>query len=90
MDRDPQSRLHGHHAGHRLENNRDSQRNERIEKPVFHLSISWAPEDVPTRDQVIAVADQLRIDLSLKDHQAVFVAYVTVTFILSDMLSQNP
>ena len=47
----------------------------RVQKPVYHLSISWAPEDDPTRDQMVAISDQLRYDLSLKDHQALLVAH---------------
>ncbi len=49
--------------------------NERVQKPVCHVSLSWAPEDNPTRDQMTSVADNVVRCLSLSQHQAVFVAH---------------
>ncbi len=48
---------------------------ERVQKPVYHLSVSWAPEDGPTRGQMTAVADKLMHTLSLAAHQSVYVAH---------------
>ena len=49
--------------------------NERVQKPVYHLSVSWAPEDTPRPDQMCEVADGLLEDLALSEHQALFVAH---------------
>ena len=52
-----------------------SRGNERVQKPVYHVSVSWAPEDEPARWHMTAVADEVVQTLSLSDHQAVYVAH---------------
>ena len=49
--------------------------NERVRKPAYHISVSWAPEDKPTRGQMTEVADELMGTLALSDHQALYVAH---------------
>ena len=49
--------------------------NERVEKPVYHLSISWSRDEQPTKEQMVAVADRTLKDLKLSEHQAVIVAH---------------
>jgi hypothetical protein len=46
-----------------------------IGKPVHHISISWAPEDRPSREQMEYVAGRVLDRLGLKDHEAVIVAH---------------
>ena len=52
-----------------------SRGSERVQKPVYHVSVSWAPEDEPTRWHMTTVADEVMHTLSLSDHQAVYVAH---------------
>ena len=52
-----------------------ARRSERVEKPVLHLSISWAPEDDPSKWQMSDVVDSMLRDLELADHQATFVGH---------------
>jgi hypothetical protein len=49
--------------------------NPRVEKPVYHLSINWPPEDQPTRDGMEIAVDRVLGDLGLEEHQAVLVAH---------------
>ncbi len=48
---------------------------DRVQSPVLHASVSWAPEDDPTREQMQEVADGLLDTLGMKDHQAIYVAH---------------
>ena len=47
----------------------------RVEKPVYHISISFDPADAPTREQMQEAADQVLKDLGLEEHQAFLVAH---------------
>ena len=47
----------------------------RIEKPVYHLSVSFDPDDAVTKDTMVQVADRLLRDLGLDAHQALVVAH---------------
>ncbi len=47
----------------------------RVEKPVYHISISFDPEDAPTREQMQEAAGQMLKDLGLEEHQAFLVAH---------------
>ena len=47
----------------------------RVQRPVLHASISWAPEDDPSREQMQEVADGLLNTLGMADHQAIYVAH---------------
>ncbi len=44
-------------------------------RPVLHLSISWAPEDDPSRTQMTEVADRVLETLNLHDHQTMLIAH---------------
>ena len=48
---------------------------DRVQSPVLHASISWAPEDDPSREQMQEVADGLLSTLGMADHQAIYVAH---------------
>lgn len=47
----------------------------RVQKPVYHLSISFDQADRPSREQMQQVADGLLKDLGLDGHQAYLVAH---------------
>lgn len=47
----------------------------RIDKPVYHLSLSWDPSDPVDRTQVVAVADRVLRELGLEEHQVLLVAH---------------
>lgn len=47
----------------------------RVEKPVYHLAISFDPNDHPTPELMQAAADRVLRDLGLADHQALYVAH---------------
>ncbi len=44
----------------------------RVEKPVYHFTISWAPDEQPTREQMIEAADRMSERLGLHDCQRVY------------------
>lgn len=52
-----------------------AQQSARVERPVYHLSISFDPNDQPTRAMMEAVADRVLHRLGLAEHQAVLVAH---------------
>src|SRR5437879_13609050 len=45
-------------------------RNVRARSPVYHLTISFDPNDPATPEQMQAVADRMLRDLGLSEHQA--------------------
>lgn len=47
----------------------------RIEKPVYHLSISFGAGDHPTREQMRGAAERVLDRLGLREHQALLVAH---------------
>ena len=49
--------------------------NVHVRRPCLHLSISWAPEDDPTKAQMTEVSDRVLASLKLSEHQAVLVAH---------------
>src|SRR5581483_6961806 len=49
--------------------------NPRVELPAYHLSISFAPEDNPSRELMEQVVDRTLADLGLTGHQALLVAH---------------
>ena len=57
-----------------------ARRSLRVEKPVLHLSISWAPDDDPSKQQMCDVVDSMLHDLELADHQATFVGHTDKAF----------
>lgn len=52
-----------------------AQQNARIEKPVYHLSISFDPRDPVTRDTMERVIDRTLQRLGLENYQAILVAH---------------
>jgi len=46
-----------------------------VQKPVYHLPISWPPEERLSKDVQLQVADRLLADLGLSEHQALIVAH---------------
>jgi Relaxase/Mobilisation nuclease domain len=49
--------------------------NTRVQQPVYHLTVSFHPDDVVTRPMMERVADRLLTDLKLCQHQVVIVAH---------------
>jgi hypothetical protein len=49
--------------------------NTRVQQPVYHLAVSFHPDDVVTRPIMERVADRLLTDLKLCQHQVVIVAH---------------
>ena len=47
----------------------------RVEKPVYHLALSFDPTDAPTRDELRGAVDRTLRDLGLGDHPALVVAH---------------
>lgn len=47
----------------------------RLEKPVYHVSISFSEADQPTREQMQQAADRVLGELGLSEHQALLVAH---------------
>ncbi len=47
----------------------------RVERPVYHLIISWSPEEMPARDAIERVVDTTLADIGLSGHQALLVAH---------------
>ena len=47
----------------------------RIERPAYHVSISWPEDEVPTDDQMRTVAARMLERLGLGEHQAVVVRH---------------
>ena len=47
----------------------------RVEKPVYHLSISFDEADRPSREQMRAAVEEVLKDLGLEEHQALLVAH---------------
>ena len=48
----------------------------RVEKPVYHLALSFDPTDAPTRDELRGAVDRTLRDLGLDDHPALVVAHI--------------
>lgn len=46
-----------------------------VSRPVFHMSLSWAPVDDPTREQMCEVAFRVLDRLKLDEHQCMLVAH---------------
>lgn len=46
-----------------------------VQKPVYHLPISWPPDEQLPKEVQLQVADQLLADLGLEQHQTLIVAH---------------
>lgn len=51
-----------------------------LKNPVKHFSLSWAPSDAPTREQMIEAAQNFLCHLGWQQHQAVLVAHSDKNF----------
>ncbi len=49
--------------------------NTRVQKPVYHLSISWPVDEKPTPEQMKEASTRVLRDLGLAEHQALLVAH---------------
>ena len=47
----------------------------RVKKPVYHMSISWPPEERPDQETIAYVVDEVLKDLGLEAHQALLIAH---------------
>ncbi|MEX5576685.1 relaxase/mobilization nuclease domain-containing protein [Pseudophaeobacter sp. A-200-2] len=47
----------------------------RVKKPVYHLPISWPPDEQPPKEVQMQVAETLLADLGLSEHQHLIVAH---------------
>lgn len=52
-----------------------SARGRKLEAPVYTYCLSWAPDEAPTRDEIIAAAKQTLKTLGLAEHEALLVAH---------------
>jgi hypothetical protein len=48
---------------------------DRIQKPVYHIALSFDPDDAVDRATMLRVADRLLRDLGIQEHQALIVAH---------------
>lgn len=48
---------------------------DRVQRPVYHLALSFDPEDQVDRATMVRVADRLLADLGIQDHQVLIVAH---------------
>jgi hypothetical protein len=49
--------------------------NVRVQKPVYHMLISWPNEDQPSQEAILRTVDRVLADLGLEEHQAVLLAH---------------
>ncbi|MCP4282868.1 MAG: AAA family ATPase, partial [Gammaproteobacteria bacterium] len=47
----------------------------KAEKPVYHLSLSWAKDETPTQDEMIAAGKGALKSIGLEKHQALYVCH---------------
>lgn len=52
-----------------------AKQSKRVKKPRQHLIVSWAHEDAPSTEQMVAIMDQTLTDLGLNEHQAMLIAH---------------
>lgn len=52
-----------------------AQLSRRVKRPVYHLPISWPPEEHPSKEVQMQVAETLLEDLGLSEHQQLIVAH---------------
>lgn len=52
-----------------------AEQSHRASKPVYHLPISWPPEEQPPKEVQMQVAETLLADLGLSEHQHLIVAH---------------
>ncbi len=47
----------------------------RVERPVYHLIVSWHPNERPNRDDMMQVAQTTLADIGLAEHQALIIGH---------------
>jgi hypothetical protein len=47
----------------------------RVQRPVYHLIVSHHPNEAPTKEQMLEVADTTLRDMGLEQHQAIIIAH---------------
>ena len=52
-----------------------SAKGRKLTKPVYSYSLAWHPDQEPTKDQMIAAAQETLEVLGLSDHEAIFVSH---------------
>lgn len=52
-----------------------AENNPKVERPVYHVAVSFHPDDEVTRTQMERVADRLLAELGLAEHQALVLAH---------------
>lgn len=67
--------LAGDHKNHYVRMMEDTASMSKAEKPVYHLSVSYAPGDNPTKEMMIQDGQEILKKLGLEEHQAVFVGH---------------
>ena len=67
--------LAGDHKDHYVRMMEDTASMSKAEQPVYHVSLSYSPEDNPSKDMMIEDGHQVLQELALEDHQAIFVAH---------------
>jgi len=48
---------------------------EKVQEPVYHVSVSWSPQDAPSKEEMIEVADRVLKELGLEKNQALIVSH---------------
>ncbi len=66
-----------------------AEQNMRCMKPVYRLSLFWAPEDSPSPAQVDATARRFLRDLGLQEHQAVVVRHHNPTRVIVHIVANR-
>src|SRR5699024_6605161 len=67
--------LAGDRKDHYVRMMEDTASMSRAEQPVYHVSLSYSPEDTPSKEMMLEDVHQVLHTLGLEDHQAVFVAH---------------
>lgn len=67
--------LAGDHKDHYVRMMEDTASMSRAEHPVYHVSLSYSPDDTPSKKMMLEDGHQVLEGLELDDHQAVFVAH---------------
>jgi hypothetical protein len=67
--------LAGDYKDHYVRMMEDTASMSRAEKPVYHMSISYSPEDHPTQKMMLEDADEVLKKMGLSEHQAMIISH---------------
>src|SRR5699024_10829649 len=67
--------LTGDQKDHYMRMMEDTDSMSKAEKRVYHVSLSYSPEDTTSKDMMLDDGHQVLQAVGLDDHQAMFVAY---------------